>query len=184
MQRSMLTAKLPVTLTVFTALSIGLCSMACVTVKKDGSPLDPPAQLRSERDGPWLKGSPALQQSIEDNAQRLPWTHDMERVEMIQWFAQVGEPAFPKLLELAQDPRSDVAGSAYAALGATQDSRLVEPLRRTSLPADAAPDLELERARALLRLGDWSVIPVLIDGLEDEGLWRRSNSARALWEAT
>jgi hypothetical protein len=135
--------------------------------------------------GPWLDPSPALRAQIQDKAQRLPWTHGLERVEMIQWFAGVGEPAYATMLTLARDPRADVAGAAFAALGATRDSRLVEHLR--AIPAAAGPDsadLALERARTLLRLGDWQSAPVLIAGLRDERPIIRALCSQALFEAT
>ncbi len=136
-------------------------------------------------DQEWLKPSPRLRSQIEDAARRLPWTHGMERVEMITWFATVGEPAYPTLLAMVQDPRKDVAGSALAALGATRDSRLVEPLRAVPMPEGEADfDLRLERARALLRLGDWQVVPTLIEGLRDERDITRALSAQTLWEST
>jgi hypothetical protein len=135
--------------------------------------------------GPWLDPSPALRSQIEDKAKRLPWTHGLERVEMIQWFAGVGEPAYPTLLTLARDPRADVSGAAFAALGATRDSRLVDYLRE--LPLATGPestDLNLERARTLLRLGDWHSIPDLIAGLKDERVITRALAIQALYEAT
>lgn len=136
-------------------------------------------------DGAWLTPSPRLKQQIEDSARRLPWTHGMERVEMITWFASVGEPAYPTLLDMVEDPRKDVAGSALAALGATRDSRLVEPLRKLPMPEGSENyDLRLERARALLRLGDWQALPTLIEGLRDERQLTRALCAQTLWEST
>jgi HEAT repeat protein len=134
---------------------------------------------------PWLVPTPALRQQIEDEARRLPWTHGMERLEQIQWFAHVGEPAYPTLLAMVSDPRKDVAGSALAALGATKDSRLVEHLRAVPWPDGSVdPDLALERARTLLRLGDWQVVPTLVRGLRDERMVTRALCIQALEEAT
>lgn len=134
---------------------------------------------------PWLKPSPGLRQQIEDAAKRLPWTHGLERVDAIAWFARVGEPAYPTLLQMVVDPRKDVAGAALAALGATRDSRLVEPLRALPWPsAETSTDLALERARTLLRLGDWQMVPHLITGLRDDRLMTRALCAQALWEST
>lgn len=136
-------------------------------------------------DGPWLAPSPQLQSKIDDAAARLPWTHGVERVELIHWFARIGEPAYAKLLELCQDPRPDVSGAALAALGATRDSRLVEHLRALPWPEEGeTSDLSLERARTLLRLGDWSMVPRLIKGLRDERLVTRALCGQALEEAT
>jgi HEAT repeat protein len=135
-------------------------------------------------EGGWLKPSPALRQQIEDQVERLPWTHGLERVEQIQWFAGVGEPAYPMLLEVCVDPRADVAASAVAALGATGDSRLVEPLNALDWPDSDDPALRFEKARAFLRLGDWSQVGTLIDGLEEESSWARSWCLAALVEST
>jgi len=135
--------------------------------------------------GPWLMPSPNLRQQIEEEAKRLPWSHGIERVDSIRWFAKVGEPAYPTLLEMALDPRQDVAGAALAALGATRDSRLVEHLRALPQPrGSGSADLQLERARTLLRLGDWQSVPVLIDGLRDERMMTRALCMQALSEAT
>ena len=133
----------------------------------------------------WLEASPILQQKIDMEAERLPWTHGIERVELIYWFANVGEPAYATLLEMVSDSRADVAGAALAALGATHDERLVQPLHRIPWPAGAEfRDVRLERARTLLRLGDWSVMPTLIEGLDDERLMTRALCVQALTDAT
>ena len=133
----------------------------------------------------WLAPSPALRQRIEDQAKRLPWTHGTERIELIRWFAGVGEPAYPTLLAMVLDPRKDVAGSALAALGATRDSRLVEELHRLPWSEnERGSDLDLERARTLVRLGDWQEIPVLIQGLRSDELMTRALCHQALGEAT
>jgi hypothetical protein len=135
-------------------------------------------------DSGWLEPSPALRAQIEDEAKRLPWTHGMERIETIHWFASVGEPCYPTLLDMVLDPRPDVAGAALAALGATKDSRLVEPLRELPWPDAEDSDLALERARTLLRLGDWQMVPHLVKGLRDDRMMTRALCIQALHEAT
>jgi hypothetical protein len=160
------------------ATCLCLVATACSTTSSSVQP------AAKSADG-WLEPSPSLRQLIEDEAKRLPWTHGLDRVELIHWFAKVGEPAYPTLLDMVLDPRKDVAGAALAALGATRDSRLVVPLR--ALPWPSTPedqDLALERARALVRLGDWEMMPTLIDGLRDERLVTRALAAQALYEAT
>jgi HEAT repeat protein len=133
----------------------------------------------------WMQAAPLLGQQIQDEAARLPWTHGFERLEQIRWFASIGEVAYPTLLDLAEDPRDDVAASALAALGATLDSRLVPHVHALDWSKERqSGDLGLERARTLVRLGDWSALPRLIDGLEDERLYTRSLCADALEEAT
>lgn len=156
-----------------------LLASACVSTTASSVKANkPPA-------GPWLEPSPSLREQIDDRAKRFPWTHGLERVELIQWFAEIGEPAYATLLEFARDPRPDVSGAALAALGATRDSRLVLHLR--AIPPATGPgsvDLNLERARTLLRLGDWDSIPDLIQGLRDGRPITRALCSQALYEAT
>lgn len=164
-------------LSILAPLALLFATAACVTV--GGTPARHEANL-----GPWVDASPQLQLKIDQQLQRLPWSHGIERVEIIQWFAEIGEPAYPQLLDLVLDPRTDVAGAALASLGATRDSRLVEPLRELPWPDLENSDLALERARTLLRLGDWSMLPHLIGGLHDERVMIRALCAQALYEST
>jgi hypothetical protein len=157
---------------------LGLLASACAST--DGETV-----VAGQKVGQWLPPSPILRQQIEDEAERLPWRHGVERLEAIRWFASVGEPAYPTLLKLATDGRDDVAASALAALGATGDSRLAQPLRLIPWPQDRfRGDLGLELARTLVRLGDWSQMPKLIAGLRDERVYTRSLCAKSLTEAT
>jgi len=135
-------------------------------------------------EGEWLAPTPALEQQIHDQIARLPWTHGTDRVEVIGWLAGVGEPAYESLLDLCLDPRPDVAGSALAALGATGDSRLVEHIRKLDWAPDLPREVLFERSRAMVRLGDWSQIEYLIQGLSADELWARAWSIQALEEAT
>jgi HEAT repeat protein len=161
-------------------LLLSACLAACTTTSSNS------VRDGSERpDSPWVQPAPLLGQQIQDEAARLPFSHGFDRLEQIRWFAAIGEPAYDTLLRLALDPRDDVAAAALAALGATLDSRLVPHIHALEWsPARLQGDLELERARCLVRLGDWSSIPNLIDGLEDERLFTRSLCLDALREAT
>jgi hypothetical protein len=49
---------------------------------------------------------------------------------------------------------------------------------------EGSKELKLERARTLLRLGDFSVLPTLIAGLRDDQLMTRALCFQALNEAT
>jgi HEAT repeat protein len=138
-----------------------------------------------DRSSPWIQATPLLAQQIQDEVARLPYTHGFDRLEQIRWFASIGEPAYKSLLDLAQDPRDDVAAASLAALGATLDSRLVPHIQGLGWSEERlAGDLGLERARTLVRLGDWSEMPVLVRGLRDERLFTRSLCLDALEEAT
>jgi HEAT repeat protein len=77
------------------------------------------------------------------------------------------------------------AAAALAALGATLDRRLVSHIRLLEWSEERdQTDLGLERARALVRLGDWSKIPLLISGLRDGRVYTRALCLDALREAT
>ena len=133
----------------------------------------------------WVPASPVLQQQIDDEVARLPWTHGFERLEQIRWFAAIGEPAYASLLELCGDDRPDVAAAALAALGATLDRRLVPYIHGCDWSeASLDGDLGLERARTLLRLGDWSEVPRLIAGMRHERVYTRTLCFDALTDQT
>ncbi|HEX6886412.1 MAG TPA: hypothetical protein VF530_23755 [Planctomycetota bacterium] len=136
-------------------------------------------------DGDFVRATPLLQQQIEDEAARLPYSHGFDRLEQIRWFASIGEPAYEVLLRLATDGRDDVAAAALASMGATRDSRLVPHIQGLAWSEERLKsDLGLERARTLVRLGDWSAMPTLIQGLRDTRLFTRALCADALEEAT
>lgn len=157
--------------------AVSALALACASTTSS-MPTETPAATQ------WLEPSAPLKDEIEKQASRLPYAERLdERIDLITWFAGVGEPAYPTLLELSTDARPKVAGTALAALGATRDPRLIEPVRALELNA-AEADLDLEKARALLMLGDWSGIPVLIDGLRDDRLYTRAICASALRDAT
>lgn len=161
------------------SLVLSLLLAACTTTERN---------VRDDsidHDSPWIQATPLLGQQIEDEAARLPYSHGFDRLEQIRWFAAMGEPAFAVLLRLAADPRDDVAAAALAALGATKDSRLVPYIQDLEWTVEReGSDLALERARTLVRLGEWSEMPALITGLEDERLFTRSLCIDALREAT
>ncbi len=132
----------------------------------------------------WVEASPGLQDQIDEHSERLPWTHGADRVELIRWFAGAGEPAYPRLLELAMNESTSVASSALAALGATRDQRLVTSVRALPPHPSGSRMVALERARTLLYLGDWSEMPLLIDALESNELPTRALAGYALFRAT
>jgi hypothetical protein len=154
-------------------LASALLLASCASSSQDGG----------SGDAPWINPSPILEEQIANHAGRLPWAHGMERIELIRWFAAVGEPAYGTLLDLARSEQAEVAGSALAALGATGDSRLVPHVQAIQY-GEEIPLLQLERARTLMRLGDWSGAPVLIAGLRNEELFTRAMCGRTLEDAT
>lgn len=160
---------------------LALVPCACVTSTEGGQ-----KERENVSTSPWLAPSPVLRDQIADQLERLPWTHGAERVEQVRWLAGVGEAGYELILPVCLDPRPDVAGAALAALGATGDNRLVVPIQELDWPADEKLDrgLRLERARTLVRLGDWNQLATLVDGLENEDHWTRAWCSKALYEAT
>jgi len=152
-------------------------ALGCVTTG------DTPSPKPERRVSSWVLPSKALQSDIELHAEALPWTHGRERVDLISWFATVGEPAYDTLLGFLADDRPEVVATVLAALGATGDSRLV-PYLRDAESTGWTDELRLESARARVRLGDWQAMPVLIDGLESENQFKRALCAQTLFEAT
>jgi len=154
-----------------------LLATACVTTG------DTPSPKRELPKSDWVLPSKSLTSDIETHAEALPWTHGRERVDLITWFAMVGEPAYDTLIMNLDDERPEVVATVLAALGATMDSRLVPHLRAAE-HEDWSPALKMESARARVRLGDWEAMPALIDGLESPDRFKRALSAQALFEAT
>jgi len=155
----------------------------CITDgEKRAEPSKAQAALRSP-DG-FVLPSDGLVEQIEARAQAVRVSRDLNTfAREAEWFVGVGEPAFPTLLELAGDSDVRVASFGLATISAQRDPRLLTPLKReVARPAD--PMLRFEYARALLALGDWSELPVLVEGLEHEDVRIRGNALKALFDAT
>jgi hypothetical protein len=158
-------------------LALLLLSTSCAGTK---------GSTRPANDGPWLAGSPEFQRQIERHAARLPYLQRLEEfMEEITWFVRAGEPAYGTLLELAASEDTKVAGTALTALGGSGDARLVPYMNKIPWPeGEGTERLAYERARAHVRLGDWSRLDVLIQGLSDDNLYARSLCFKALRDAT
>ena len=151
------------------------------TTDSSTSPLTKP-----EQEAPiWLEASPELASRMDQHMEQVPWVHGLqEHVEMSQWWADKGEIAYSRLLEMAADPRPNVAELALTALASSRDSRLVNPLREIPWPPKELTDLRYSRARTHLRLGDWSHVGELVNGLEDDRLHSRSMCIKILRDST
>lgn len=153
-------------------LALGACSTT------EGS-------VRAIPEGPWIQPSVDFQRQIDQHAARMPYLQKLDEfVEEIRWFIVAGEPAYATLLGLAAGEDSKVAGTALAAIGGSNDSRLVPMLDGIPWPPADQPRLRYERARCHMKLGDWSYIDELIAGLGDEDLYARSLCFKALREGS
>lgn len=133
----------------------------------------------------WVRPTPQFRRKLEEQASRVPYLQRTEDVlEVIRFFVQARESAYDLLLEMASSVEPKVAGTALAALGATRDERLAPFVRALEMQADGGRHLEYERARCLVKLGDWDDLSLLVSGLRDEGLMCRAQCFKALREAT
>jgi len=158
-------------------LRLGLLAFALTAACQTTTPQAEEAQSR------WVRATGSLEVELARQADALPYTHGRERVELISWFAAVGEPAYDILLDFMDDERPQVVATALAALGATGDARLVEPLREAE-QAGWGDALMLESARARVRLGDWESMPKLIEGMTSEEPFVRALCAQTITGAT
>lgn len=162
--------------------SLLLFAISCASTNASAPTDGQKAELVQSR---FLIPSPQLANDLQMNAERMPWLQSQtEQQEMIEWFSHAGEAAYTKLLELAADSRPKVANMAFAALAASRDQRLVEELRLIPWSDDLPKPLQYSRARAHLKLGDWSHIDKLIGGLEDKVAYNRALCARILKSVT
>ena len=133
----------------------------------------------------WIAPSPILEREIEEHAARLPYLQKIDDFRNeITWFVQVGEPAYPTLLDCVRNEDPKVAGAALAALAASGDARVISHLEEIPWPSDPDPKLRYERARCHVKLGDWGPMGILVGGLEDPDLWNRALCFKALKDET
>ena len=163
------------------SLGLVLFAVSCSSTKgAASSDLDAGAEVT------WLEPSPSLARSIENHAMevsQMSVTDDFVRLS--DWFQGVGEPAYPKLLEMAGSSDDNQRTFALSVIAAQRDPRVLGPLRE-AVPMSSIAKLQhrYEMARALLMLGDNSGVPLLIDGLESPGHRARAQSIRALERGT
>ncbi|MEC7232514.1 MAG: hypothetical protein VXZ39_02135 [Planctomycetota bacterium] len=111
------------------------------------------------------------------------WNTEEEFVGLCDWFYEVGEPSYESLLDMAAGPSMRarfVAMSAFAIIG---DRRLVQRFRG-EVPVPDDPSLRMSYARALIQMGDFSDVPVLIAGLHDPNPRNRAMAHQSLERAT
>jgi HEAT repeat protein len=175
--RAPVSSKQPISRSLLLALS-SLLLAACTTT---GTGSISPAQT----DSVWVQPTPQFRRKLLEQAERVPYIQRTEEmVEVIRFFVQARESAYDLLLGMAATSNSKVVGTALAALGETRDERLAPYVAALELRAEGGRQLQYERARCLVKLGDWAELPVLVSGLRDDELWYRALCAKALRDAT
>lgn len=135
--------------------------------------------------GDWLRPNADLARRLRDQGARLPYLHSpQEKYDLVSWFANQGEVAYPLLLQTVAEGGAEAASLALAALASTRDPRLLPVLDSIPFPGPEAGLLRLERARCHMVLGDWNHASVLIEGLAAERPLVRGMCVQALRETT
>ena len=134
--------------------------------------------------GVFVEPSEQLARQIELKAVECEfWSTEEDFVGLCDWFYEVGEPGYESLLDMAAGTSTRarfVAMSAFAIIG---DRRLVQRFRE-EVPVPDEPSLHMSYARALMQMGDFSEVPVLIAGLHDPNPRNRAMAHQSLERAT
>ncbi len=126
--------------------------------------------------------APIIASVIKDRIEQIPFQHREELLENMLWLKAKGELAIPSLIRALDHKDPKVRSSAAWVLGMIGDKRAIPYLRKHS--GETHPVTRLEIARSLLSLGDYSMVPTLIAGLEDEHTHIRFLCIEALRQAT
>jgi len=106
-------------------------------------------------------------------------------VELSDWFQSRGDQVYPKLLEMVATGDTRQRSFSLSVIAALRDQRLAMPLR-AAMPESALDSKGhgYEYARALASMGDFSRLPLLIDGLQDDDIYTRALANDTLQKAT
>jgi len=134
----------------------------------------------------WVQPTDSDQRKINVRAMEVSVINSTEAyVELSDWFQSKGEQVYPKLLEMVETGDTRQRSFSLSVISALRDARLAEPLH------DAMPESALkskghgyEYARALAAMGDYSMLPVLIEGLQDDDQYTRALANDTLQKAT
>ncbi len=115
---------------------------------------------------PFVKPGKLMGEMIDERVQQIPYQHKSELLQNMLWLAQAGEQAVPSLLAAMdhQDPK--VRSSIAWIFGRMGDRRVIPMLQQRKNEPNEVTRLEI--ARTLLTLGDYSMVPELIHGLDSD----------------
>ncbi len=119
---------------------------------------------------------------IERTIHDVPYLQGRAVIDACAFLARIGPAAIPQLAQALSDPEPARRSFALNALGAIGDRRALEQIRTGLTDADRA--VRYEAARSCVRLGDWTGMPVLVEGLADDSAFYRGLCFDALQRET
>lgn len=128
-------------------------------------------------------GKQYLDKQIDKIVARLPNQNGMELYTDIQHLVAFGDYAVDSMMKCLDHDNSKVRSSAALVLGQLKAGKAVDKLVKVAFN-DRNKLVRLEAARAVLDIGKWDTVPVLIMGLEDEQIGTRQLCAWALESKT
>lgn len=163
------------------AVLLTLAAASCSSTTKGSA-----SARGSDADTEWLEPSPALKRDIQLKAMEVEVIQTPDDfVRLSDWFQHVGEPAYPKLLEMVGSGDARARSFAMSVISAMRDPRLLDPFREAvSLDDLRSDNHRYDYARAILSMGDFDGAPILIGGLEDPNPQKRALAYRALGRST
>jgi hypothetical protein len=111
-------------------------------------------------------GKRYLDKQINEIVARLPNQDGMDLYADISHLVAFGNFAVDPMIECLDSDNSQVRSSAALVLGQLKAGKALDKLIRVAFN-DENKLVKLEAARAVLDIGKWDTIPVLIDGLDD-----------------
>lgn len=131
-------------------LLMSACLSACVTERVDG-----PDQ-----------GKAFLEKEIDKIIARLPYQTGIDLFKDINHLVSYDRFVIEPMMECLDSPNDKVRSSAALVLGTLRAEESLEKL--LTMTEDESKWVRMEVARAVLEIGAWDTIPLLIDGLDDE----------------
>lgn len=145
---------------------------SCVTTTVDG-------KLISEEEESNEPIGPMLRRQIDKRIKDLKYKRGVTLLDSLNWLVLYGDNAVPQLVEALQDPDQRTRGYVAFALGEIGNQSVIPPLRE-ALDDEEGKLVRYEMSAALVTLGDWGQIGLLIEGLEDENRRYRHKSFEVL----
>jgi hypothetical protein len=135
---------------VLSSLVLGLCG--CGTTRPTSEFSEPNTILKDE---------------VDRRINQIPFQHRDELLNSMVWLVGVGESAVPQLIVALDHTDPKVRSSAVWCVGRIGDRRVIPYLKQHN-QREHDPIVRLESSRTLLWLGDYTQVPVLIEGLESD----------------